>query len=218
MPNDRFDPRYKPTREDVWIAVGLPDPNPRSGPADPDPFNMSQHPSTEFEIASRIARIRTLPPHSSNEVGRVLQRNRLRELLDEMVTEGMLVGLPRSEWAAMRREPKSRAKDTLYAHPVLVKLWTEMDEARALAAAATEYRLLLPEGGGVEVRAARRPPGQGSGWAVSVMRSGGGPAWTTEGWQEPVSALSVDRLFCWPEATTAIAEIRTALSQPDAGS
>lgn len=88
----------------------------------------------------------------------------------------------------------------------------ELDDARALAADATEYRLLLPEGGGTEVRAARRPPGHGDGWAASTMARGGGRAWTAEGWQESISALSVDRLFCWPDPATAIAEIRGALA------
>lgn len=123
------DQRYVPTREDVWMAVGLTDPNPFSGPDDPDPFNISQRPWTEESITTRIARNRGLFDHGkgSVQVGRLLRRDLLRALLDEMVGEGSLIGLPRREWAAMGREDPSRASDILYAHPVLVKMWAEID-------------------------------------------------------------------------------------------
>lgn len=90
-------------------------------------------------------------------------------------------------------------------------------ELEALAADATEHRILLPEHGGVELLVRRSSTGlAGGGWAVSTMARGGGRAWTQEGWQEAISALSVDRLFCWPTAETALAEARAALGLPDA--
>lgn len=51
---------------------------------------------------------------------------------------------------------------------------------------------------------------------MAVPRRGGGVAWTREGWQESISALSVDRLFCWPDARTAIEEARRELVPADA--
>jgi hypothetical protein len=92
------------------------------------------------------------------------------------------------------------------------RLRRELAAAQALAADATEYRVLLPELGGAEILVRRQNHAMGTGWAASTMALGGGRAWTTEGWQEAISALSVDRLFCWPDPTTAIGEIRQALS------
>ncbi|WP_340564467.1 hypothetical protein [Streptomyces sp. GSL17-111] len=96
----------------------------------------------------------------------------------------------------------------------LRRLQAELAEERALAADATEYRVLLPEGGGQELRVSRQTAAFGTGWAVCAPRRGGGVAWTREGWQESISALSVDRLFCWPDARTAIEEARRELA-PD---
>ncbi|MET7956358.1 hypothetical protein ABZT07_20620 [Streptomyces sp. NPDC005317] len=83
-----------------------------------------------------------------------------------------------------------------------------------LTDAATEYRVPVPENGGEQLLVRRQAVAQGVGWAVSVMARGGGRAWTTEGWQESISALSVDRLFCWPDAATAVDEARRALTTP----
>ncbi|MEU9760254.1 hypothetical protein AB0D98_10900 [Streptomyces sp. NPDC047987] len=80
-----------------------------------------------------------------------------------------------------------------------------------LAGNATEYRVPCPENGGTELRVRRQEPVSGSGWAVMVPGYGGGRAWTREGWQEAISALCVDRLFCWPNAATAVDEARRAL-------
>lgn len=91
------------------------------------------------------------------------------------------------------------------------RLRAELAEAKALAADATEYRVRLPHGGGTILRVRRQSWATGDGWAVSTEARGGGRAWTEEGWQEVISALSVDRLFCWPDATTAIREGREAL-------
>lgn len=88
----------------------------------------------------------------------------------------------------------------------------EQAELRALAADATEYRVHLPDNGGTTLIARRQNLAHGAGWAVSVPAHGGGRAWTTEGWQQSISALSVDRLFCWPDAATAITEARHALT------
>lgn len=88
----------------------------------------------------------------------------------------------------------------------------QQEGARVLADGATEYRVLVPEGGGTDLLVRRQALIHGMGWAVSVPGSGGGRAWTTEGWQESISALSVDRLFCWPDAATAVDEARRALA------
>ena len=52
----------------------------------------------------------------------------------------------------------------------------------------------------------------GDGWAAMTGARGGGRAWTAEGWQDNISALSVDRLFCWPDPVTALNEARRALA------
>ncbi|MFI8853628.1 hypothetical protein ACIGW3_26030 [Streptomyces sp. NPDC053499] len=92
------------------------------------------------------------------------------------------------------------------------RLRAELAAAQALAADATEYRVHLPDAGGTTLLARRQQAMAGGGWSVSVPRYGGGRAWTTEGWQEVISAISIDRLFCWPDAATAIAEARHALA------
>jgi hypothetical protein len=88
----------------------------------------------------------------------------------------------------------------------------DLAAAQRLAADATEYRVHTPDNGGTTLLARRQNHAHGAGWAVSTMATGGGRAWTTEGWQDSISALSVDRLFCWPDATTAITEARRALT------
>lgn len=108
--------------------------------------------------------------------------------------------------------------DARAAEPALLadnaRLRTRVAELEALAADATEYRVLLPEHGGTELRVSRCTTGRAAGgWAVAVPGYGGGWAWTREGWQDSISALSVDRLFCWPDAVTAIAEARRALAE-----
>lgn len=92
------------------------------------------------------------------------------------------------------------------------RLNTALAAAQALATDAAEYRVPLPDDGGTTLIVRRQNVAHGTGWAVSVPAHGGGRAWTTEGWQESISALSVDRLFCWPDASTAIAEARRALA------
>jgi hypothetical protein len=87
--------------------------------------------------------------------------------------------------------------------------------ADLLAASATEYRVPVPENGGTNLIARRQGAAFGTGWSVVVPGWGGGRAWTTEGWQESISALSVDRLFCWPDAATAVDEARRALAMPE---
>jgi hypothetical protein len=88
----------------------------------------------------------------------------------------------------------------------------EAQAADLLAACATEYQVPVPEGGGTTLQVRRQSLVHGMGWAVSTRAYGGGRAWTTEGWQESISALSVDRLFCWPDAATAVTEARRALA------
>lgn len=95
------------------------------------------------------------------------------------------------------------------------RLKTELDHAQALAADATEYRIHTPEDGGTTLLVRRQALTHGIGWAVSTMAPGGGRAWTAEGWQDVISALSVDRLFCWPDPATAAAEARRALAAAD---
>lgn len=94
------------------------------------------------------------------------------------------------------------------------RMTARVAELEALAADATEYRVLLPDGSGAELRVSRSTTGRtAGGWAVAVPGWGGGRAWTREGWQDSISALTVDRLFCWPDAVTAIAEARRALAE-----
>jgi hypothetical protein len=94
----------------------------------------------------------------------------------------------------------------------IARLRTELERARALAVDATEYRVHLPENGGETLLVRRQALAHGTGWAVSTYGPGGGLAWTTEGWQDDISALTVDRLFCWPDAATAVDEARRALA------
>ncbi|MER5951184.1 hypothetical protein ABT127_34620 [Streptomyces sp. NPDC001904] len=92
------------------------------------------------------------------------------------------------------------------------QLRTELAEARALAAHASEYRVLLPDiDAALVVR--RQPRHSGDGWSVEALGHGGGRAWTAEGWQHAFGSLRVDRLFCWPSAAAAIDEARNALAE-----
>ncbi|WP_420169032.1 hypothetical protein [Streptomyces violaceoruber] len=88
--------------------------------------------------------------------------------------------------------------------------------ADPLADCATEYHVPVPEHGGTELLVRRQALAHGAGWAVSTMARGGGRAWTTEGWQDSISALAVARLFCWPDPATAVDAARRALATPAA--
>lgn len=101
---------------------------------------------------------------------------------------------------------------TTHLQAEIERLRGELAAARALAADVTEYRVMVPEHGGAELRVSRQGWMHGSGWAVAVPGYGGGRAWTQEGWQESIGALSVDRLFCWPDAEAAIREGRQAVA------
>ncbi|MFJ6481173.1 hypothetical protein ACIQK6_13770 [Streptomyces sp. NPDC091682] len=92
------------------------------------------------------------------------------------------------------------------------RLKAELARARELAAGATEYRIPVPEGGGTNLVLRRQALVHGTGWAASTTGYGGGLAFTTEGLQDAIGAMSVDRLFCWPDAATALAAARTALA------
>lgn len=117
--NQHSDRRYEATREDVLAAVGP--------VSEPDPFGHNQRPWTEFLLTSRIAETHGLPrPHG--HLGRAVKRNKLQELLTEMVADGSIIGRPRKEWAAMGREYPSRATDIMYAHPDLAAAWAEADK------------------------------------------------------------------------------------------
>lgn len=94
----------------------------------------------------------------------------------------------------------------------IARLRAELQAAQALAANATEYRVLVPENGGEELLVRRQRAAKEPGWGVSTTARGGGRAWTQMGWVEVVSALSVDQLFCWPNPETAIDECRRALA------
>ncbi|MFE6931786.1 hypothetical protein ACFVDT_07115 [Streptomyces sp. NPDC057699] len=114
---------------------------------------------------------------------------------------------------------QARGNDALLEIETAVREWVakhpdpEEDlTSKLLADAATEYRVPVPENGGTNLLVRRQALVHGTGWAVSVPGWGGGAAWTVEGWQESISALSVDRLFCWPDAATAVAEARRALA------
>lgn len=126
------------------------------------------------------------------------------------------------EIAGIDFHPNARARSLDIATGLVRRLHRLAAEAQqpapaatdALADCATEYRVPVPENGGEQLLVRRQSVAQGVGWAVSVMARGGGRAWTTEGWQEAISALSVDRLFCWPDAATAVDEARRALTAP----
>jgi hypothetical protein len=122
--NQHSDSRYEATRGDVLAAVGPVLPNPLSGPDNPDPFGHDERPLTEFLIACEITKINRIP-WPNGQVGRAIRRDKLRELLTEMVADGTIIGRPRKEWAAMGRESPSRASDILYAHPALAHRWEQ---------------------------------------------------------------------------------------------
>ena len=94
----------------------------------------------------------------------------------------------------------------------IARLRRELEAAQALAADATEYRVSVPERGGEELLVRRQAAVHGTGWAVSTMARGGGRAWTQMGWADPISAMSIDQLHCWPDPVTAINEARRALA------
>ncbi|MFE5958937.1 hypothetical protein [Streptomyces rubiginosohelvolus] len=81
----------------------------------------------------------------------------------------------------------------------------------ALADCATEYRVPVPENGGTELRLRKGHAPYASGWSVAVPGYGGGKALTELGWSDSIGALSADRLFCWPDAATAVDAARRAL-------
>ncbi|CAH9419563.1 hypothetical protein SGL43_06618 [Streptomyces globisporus] len=83
--------------------------------------------------------------------------------------------------------------------------------ADPLADCATEYRVPVPENGGTELRLRRGHAPYASGWSVAVPGYGGGRALTELGWSDSIGALSADRLFCWPDAATAVDAARRAL-------
>ncbi len=116
--------RYQPTRGDVLRAVGPVPPHPDTAPDDPDPFGHNERPWTVFLIACRITRHHALS-HPVNRPGEALRMDRLRELLIGMAADGSIVGRTRREWAAMRREPPSRASDVLYASVEHAAAWDE---------------------------------------------------------------------------------------------
>ena len=116
------DRRHRPTREDVLHALSPVPPHPDTGPDNPDPFGHNERPSTDFIIALRIMELHGL---YHGHLGRVLQRNTLRELLAELVADGSIVGRTRKEWAAMRREFPSRSAEILYASAEHTAVWDE---------------------------------------------------------------------------------------------
>lgn len=101
---------------------------------------------------------------------------------------------------------------TVELHAEIERLRAELAEERSLAADITEYRVRLPHNGGVTLLVRRSYWINGGGWAVSTEGFRGGRAFTKEGgWQDAIAAMSMDQLFCWPDAATAIREGREAL-------
>lgn len=101
-------------------------------------------------------------------------------------------------------------------------LLAELDEARVWAgvleqqaATATEYRVPAPDGPALIVR--RSPLGSGQ-WAAFEARilGSGRRCWTRDGWQT-VKHLAPSETYCWPDATTALAEARKAVHRPADG-
>ena len=136
---------------------------------------------------------------------------------ERLATHGWTLA-PAGRWRTPDAWPGVRTTLLVRAADEVTRLRAELAAARALAADATEYRVMLPDHGGTELRLRRSSvsPTEGWGWSVAVPARGGGMAWTTLGWQDTISALSVDQLFCWPTAPAAISEARTALAQLDA--
>lgn len=112
-------------------------------------------------------------------------------------------------WPGVWTAPLVRTADEL------ARLRTALAVAEELAADATEYRVMLPHHGGTELRLRRSSasaPTGGQGWSVAVPGRGSGMAWTQMGWQDSISSLSMDQLFCWSTAPAAIEAASTALS------
>lgn len=111
--------RYKPTPLDVLYALRV---------RYPDPFGHNDEPITEFRIASDIASIHQLGNYA---VGRLIQRDSLRLLLEAMTNWGVLVARTRAEWADLGRVPPSQGRDLLYTTASLDALWTALSRTAA---------------------------------------------------------------------------------------
>lgn len=109
------------------------------------------------------------------------------------------------------QRPQEAIRDAVLA-ALVASTTTEGPGVDLLTGSETEYRVHLPENGGETLLVRRQAVAQGAGWAATTYGYGGGLAWTMEGWQDAVSALSLDRLFCWPDAATAVAEARRGLA------
>ncbi|MEV6399972.1 hypothetical protein AB0M39_35160 [Streptomyces sp. NPDC051907] len=123
----RPDLPYRPTRDDVLAAVGPREPNPYTGPDNPDPFGVNEVPWSEHLIAHRIADRYRLPLPNGH-VGRAVHLGTLRELLAEMTAYGVIVGRPRAEWTALGRE-QGRAKHMEYTSVETAQRWWREDTA-----------------------------------------------------------------------------------------
>jgi hypothetical protein len=117
----RYDPeRYTATPDDVLEALG---------PRSPDPFGHGSTPQTEFTIASLIASDRRLGRPGA-PLSKLINRSKLALLLEEMASDGRLVGMTSKEWAALNRIPPSRSKTPLYVTPEKAREWGMMEKAR----------------------------------------------------------------------------------------
>jgi hypothetical protein len=93
----------------------------------------------------------------------------------------------------------------------VARLRAELDRARDLTDSAAEYRVLIPDHGGTELRLRRGSAPHAPGWSVAVPAAGGGVALTQLGWADSISTLAVDQLYCWPTPGAAIEAARDAL-------
>lgn len=106
-----YDPRYKPTPQDVLDALT---------PKERDPFGINNEPHTEFTIATTIKENRKL---GQGALGKVLQRNTLSSLLEEMAVQGRLVRKTTAKWAALLEWAPTRSTIPLYTTPERAEAW-----------------------------------------------------------------------------------------------
>ena len=156
------------------------------------------------EVADAVMAV--LPEHADRAA--VLEEAAGR--YEEMLAKADTAADPRY-WTAVRDITLGLRRLAAEAQPI-TKPEDGTRTADLLAESATEYRVPVPEGGGTDLLVRRQALVHGAGWTVSTSARGGGRAWTAEGWQDSISALSVDRLFCWPDADTAVTEARRALA------
>ena len=116
--------RYIATPQDVLHALRN---------RNPDPGGHGNAPQTEFTIAAQIVAERRITRHGAI-LDNVIDRDKLVQLLEEMASDGRLVGKPNTEWAALHRTPPSRSSIPLYVTPEKAREWGIEEKARPVKA------------------------------------------------------------------------------------